>query len=83
MDSSSFVFFGYILVTVSLCTAAFGLAKRSWILMLVSSVTSLPAVFYFLGYNREWMKLVWFIPFVLLLVSFIFWRRSTKKSAIL
>ncbi|WP_026674017.1 hypothetical protein [Alkalihalobacterium bogoriense] len=83
MASSSFVFLGYIVVAVSLCTAAFGLARKSSLLMLVSSVTSLPLVSYFLGYNHEWMKFVWFIPFGLLLVGVLFWKQARKKSAIL
>jgi presenilin-like A22 family membrane protease len=80
LDLESIVFFEYILVAVSFFTFALGLAKRSWVSMIISSVTSLPIVYYFLAYNNEWMKLVWFIPLLLLFLAFTFWWSKRKNN---
>jgi presenilin-like A22 family membrane protease len=80
LDYGSLVFFGYVLVAVSFFTLVLGLAKRSWVSMIISSVSSLPIVYYFLGYNNEWLRLVWFLPLILLILAFTFWRSERKTQ---
>lgn len=73
------VFWGYISVAISFFTFVLGLAKRSWISMLISSVTSLPLVFYFLGYPIAEMKLIWLVPFLLVILAF--WMKTKSRAA--
>ncbi|MCH1627115.1 hypothetical protein [Fredinandcohnia quinoae] len=78
MGLESLVFFGYLSVAISFFSFVLGVVKRSWLSMVISAVTSLPIVFYFLGGNNEWLKLIWFLPILLLTFAFIFWWYKKK-----
>lgn len=54
-----------------------GMAKRSSIALLMSTLTSLPIAFYFLGAENAW-RLVGFMPFALLILTVFIWLLNKK-----
>ena len=66
---------------ISVVTLIFGVLKRSWLLMLVSSVTFIPIAYYFSGAVNAW-KYVGFTPIILLIVTIYlcFSERKTKAT---
>lgn len=67
------LFWGYLSFFVAILTFVFSLVGRSWKLMLLSFITSLPVAYYFLGALSAW-RFVAYIPIVLLILTIIFWR---------
>ncbi|MBQ6446861.1 hypothetical protein KGR20_06880 [Cytobacillus oceanisediminis] len=72
------VFLWQVSFGVSIITLLIGLVKRSWVSMLISSVTFLPVAYYFLGAENG-LRLIGFIPILLLILTIVFWR--SKKRA--
>ncbi|MFC4408842.1 hypothetical protein ACFOZY_00190 [Chungangia koreensis] len=63
---------------ISIVCLLIGLLKRSWPVLLLSTITSIPIAYYFLGANNSW-KYVGFAPILLLLLTVIFWFMSKKN----
>lgn len=67
---------------VSIVCLVVGLFRRSWLLMLVSSITFLPVGYYFSG-AVNYFKLIGLIPIVLFVIAVLFWylgRRSKGRK---
>lgn len=62
----------------SMVTMVYGVSRRSWFFMLISTITFLPISYYFLGINI-FLKCAGFTPIILLGVS-VFFVYSEKKS---
>lgn len=73
------LFFWYLSLFVAILTFAFSLTDRSWKLMLLSFITSLPVAYYFLRALSAW-RLVAFIPIVLLILAIVFWRKNKSNK---
>lgn len=73
LDDHSLLFLGFLSVALSIIVLIFGIIKREWVYILISSLMSLPTVYFFQLYNMELLKLLWFIPLLLLIIAFIFW----------
>lgn len=63
---------------VSITALMVGIAKKSWIYLLISTITSLPIAYYFSGANSAW-KYVGLTPIVLLVLTIIIWFLNRKK----
>jgi hypothetical protein len=63
----------------SIITLLYSLWKKSWFSMFMSSITFLPIAYYFNGAENGWRVLA-IIPFLLLLVTIVFWKRSPSKK---
>ncbi|WP_052353686.1 hypothetical protein [Neobacillus jeddahensis] len=72
------VFLWQVSFGVSIIAFLFGVFKRSWVSMLISFVTFLPISFYFLGAENG-LKLVGFIPILLLILTLVFWRSKKRE----
>lgn len=64
---------------VSILTLIVGVTKKSWISLLISTITSLPIAYYFLGAENTW-KYVSLIPIVLLVLIVIILRFNKKNK---
>jgi hypothetical protein len=64
---------------LSVITFLYGLFKKSWISMLICLVTFLPVAYFFNGANNVW-RLVTLIPIILLLLSFVLWKKPNLKK---
>ena len=80
LDDTSVVFLGYATVTVSIFTLVFGLVKREWVFILISSLMSIPMVYYFQFYQLKSFMVLWLIPFLLLFIAFMFLQNKRKYS---
>ena len=58
---------------VSIVALMVGVAKKSWIYLLISTITFLPIAYYFSGANNAW-RYVGLTPIVLLVLTIIIWR---------
>lgn len=65
-------------LVVSLFTFLSGLFSRSWVSMFICFITFLPVAYYFNGAENNW-RLVAFMPIVLLIITYIFWKTTLKK----
>lgn len=65
----------------SIITFAFGIAKRSWLFMLISTITLMPIAYYFFGANNA-LKYVGLTPIILLLLTLFFWFSKRKTEAL-
>ncbi|SDM29840.1 hypothetical protein SAMN05216244_2258 [Sediminibacillus halophilus] len=67
-------------LAVSIATFLFGIYKKSWVLLLISFICSIPIACYFYGAENGW-RLISFIPFFLFVLVVIFRNRrfSNKK----
>lgn len=75
------LFFWYASLLTSIITLAFGIFKRSWGFMLISTLTSIPIAYYFLGANNT-VKYVGVTPVVLLLMTLVIWFMERKTETI-
>ncbi|UFU00094.1 hypothetical protein KO561_03775 [Radiobacillus kanasensis] len=60
-------------LVLSIFTFLFGIFKKSWISLLISSVASLPIAYYFYGAENCW-RIISLLPVLLGGLAFIFWR---------
>ncbi|AQQ53123.1 hypothetical protein [Planococcus lenghuensis] len=68
-----------LLFFVSVAALVYGIAKKSFLYLLVSTLTSLPIAYLFLyGVNNGW-KYIGLLPIVLLALTVIFWRKTKKR----
>jgi len=65
----------------SIITLVFGIFRRSWLFMLISSITFIPIAYYFFGANNA-LKYVGLTPIVFLLVTLFFWFSERKTKAL-
>jgi ABC-type polysaccharide/polyol phosphate export permease len=72
------VFIWQISLVVSILTFFYGIFKKSWVSLLISFITFIPIAYYFNGVENSW-RLVALIPLLLLLLTFVFWKK--QKSA--
>ncbi|MFD1928416.1 hypothetical protein ACFSFY_10170 [Sporosarcina siberiensis] len=66
---------------VFIATLGFGVINKSWILLLVSAITSTPIALYFIGAVNAW-KYVGFTPIVLLILTLYLWFLGRKTEAL-
>lgn len=68
-----------LLFLISIAALVYGVAKKSSLYLLVSTLTSLPIAYLFLfGVNNAW-KYIGFLPIVFLTLTVIFWRMTRKR----
>lgn len=65
----------------SIFTMVFGVSKRSWFFMLISTITFIPISCYFFGTVNAW-KYVGFSQFFLLILTIYFWFSGRKTEAL-
>lgn len=65
----------------SMITLAFGISRRSWLFMLISTITLIPFAYYFLGANSA-VKYVGLTPIIFLSLTVFFWSSERKTKAI-
>jgi len=63
---------------VSILTLLVGVVKKSWVFLLISTITFMPIAYYFFGANNAW-KYVGLTPVILLVLTILFWFISKKK----
>lgn len=63
----------------SMITLAFGISRRSWLFMLISTITFIPIAYYFFGANNAF-KYVGLIPIAFLLLTVFFWFPGRKHT---
>lgn len=63
---------------VSILTLILAIVKRSWLYMLLSTITFLPVAYYFSGAINAW-KYIGLAPIVLLILTIVFWFLSRKN----
>ena len=71
----------YASILVFAVTLILGVIKRSWLLLLVSTITSMPIAFYFLGAVNAW-RYVGFTPIILLILTLYIGFSGRKTEAI-
>ncbi|MBD8027456.1 hypothetical protein H9636_12405 [Ureibacillus sp. Re31] len=62
---------------ISMVTLILGIEKKSWILLLISTITFLPIAYYFSGANDVW-KFVGITPIILLILTILMWFIKKK-----
>jgi hypothetical protein len=65
----------------SIITLVFGITRRSWLFMLVSTITLIPFAYYFFGANNA-LKYIGLTPIIILLLTTFFWFSERKTKAI-
>lgn len=75
------LFLWYASLLASIFTLVLGVSKRSWIFMLISTITFIPFAFYFLGAVNAW-KYVGFTSIILLTLTVYFWFSARKSKAL-
>lgn len=63
---------------ISMVTLLLGIEKKSWLLLLMSTITFLPIAYYFAGANNIW-KFVGITPIILLVLTIFMWFFGKKK----
>ena len=63
---------------ISILTFILAIIKRSWVYMLLSTITFLPVAYYFTGAENAW-KYIGLTPIVLLILTIIFWFLERKR----
>ncbi len=71
----------YASLLTSIITLAFGIARRSWLFTLISTITFIPIAYYFFGANNA-LKYVGLTPIFLLLLTLFFWFSERKTEAL-
>lgn len=69
----------YLSLLVSIIALLVGIVKRSWIFLLVSSITLIPIAYYFSVANNAW-KYVGLTPVLLLALTILIWFISKEKT---
>ncbi|MHA6260111.1 hypothetical protein ACXYMX_09365 [Sporosarcina sp. CAU 1771] len=63
---------------VSVITLAIGIFKKSWMFLLISTITFVPIAYYFSGAVNA-LRYVGLVPFFLLIMTILFWLFNRKK----
>ena len=66
-------------IVISIFSLMVGIAKNSWVYMLISTISLLPITFYFLGAVNAW-KYVGLTPIVLFIITGLMWLKSKKET---
>lgn len=66
---------------VSIVTLLMGVAKTSWVYLLISTITFIPIAYYFSGANNAW-KYVGLTPVILLVLTILIWFINKKKMSV-
>lgn len=65
---------------ISIICLFLGAVKRSWLLLLISTITFLPIAYYFLG-AVNYFKLIGFVPVILFSLAILFWfLKGNRKN---
>ncbi|MFF2178448.1 hypothetical protein ACFVT8_18600 [Lysinibacillus sp. NPDC058147] len=64
--------------SVSILTLILAIVKRSWLYMLLSTITFLPVAYYFSGAINAW-KYIGLTPIFFLILTILFWFLSRKN----
>lgn len=67
---------------VSIATLFVGVAKTSWVSLLISTITFIPIAYYFSGANNAW-KYVSLTPFFLLILTILFGFIHKRKTGVI
>lgn len=65
----------YFSLIISIVSFLAGIHKKSWLSLFLSTITSLPIAYYFLGAENAW-RFVGFIPLFLLILTIITWLNN-------
>jgi len=63
---------------VSIATLLVGVVKKSWVFLLISTITFIPLAYYFSGANNAW-KYVGLTPVLLFVLTILIWFISKEK----
>ena len=63
---------------ISIGTLIVGVGKKSWVFLLISTITFIPIAYYFSGANNAWKYVGW-TPVILLVLTILFWFISKKS----
>ncbi|MEI4770107.1 hypothetical protein WAX74_10710 [Psychrobacillus sp. FJAT-51614] len=63
---------------VSILALIVGILKKSWVFLLISTITFIPIAYYFSGTNNAW-KYVGLTPIILFVLTILIWFISKKK----
>ncbi|MGG0655473.1 hypothetical protein [Rummeliibacillus pycnus] len=66
---------------ISIIALIFGVFNRSWLLMLISTISFIPIAYYFSGAVNAW-KYIGFTTIILLLLAIYFWFLEKKFKAL-
>lgn len=78
MEGVKVLFLWQLSLFISMVTLILGIEKKSWILLLMSTITFLPIAYYFSGANNVW-KFVGITPIILFVLTILMWFNSKKK----
>lgn len=68
----------YLSLFVSIVALMVGIAKKSWVTLLISTITFIPIAYYFSGANNAW-KYVGLTPFMLLILTIVIYFMNKKN----
>ncbi|MDM5250678.1 hypothetical protein [Lysinibacillus sp. G4S2] len=77
-DSNTILFLWQLSFFISGVTLIVGIFKKSWVFMLISTITFLPIAYYFLGAVNAF-KYIGLTPIVLFIVAILFWFLKRKS----
>jgi len=63
---------------VSIATLLVGVVKKSWVFLLISTITFIPLAYYFSGANNAW-KYVGLTPVLFFVLTILIWFISKEK----
>lgn len=69
----------YLSLFVSVVAFMVGIAKKSWVILLISTITFIPLAYYFSGANNAW-KYVGLTPIILLVLTILTWVMNKKSQ---
>jgi len=68
----------YLSLFVSIVAFMVGIAKKSWVILLISTITFIPIAYYFSGANNSW-QYVGLTPIMLLVLTLLIWITNKKN----
>lgn len=78
MDSDSMLFLWQLSFFIFGVTLIVGIFKKSWVFMLISTITFLPVAYYFLGAKNAF-KYIGLTPIILFILTLLFWFLKRKE----
>ncbi|MGE7690862.1 hypothetical protein ACQKMI_16815 [Lysinibacillus sp. NPDC097214] len=79
MDSDSLLFLWQLSFFIFGVTLIVGIFKKSWVFMLISTITVLPIALYFLLGANNAFKYIGLTPIILFILTILFWFLKRKK----
>jgi len=77
-DSNTILFLWQLSFFISGVTLIVGIFKKSWVYMLISTITFLPVAYYFWGAVNAF-KYIGLIPIILFILAILFWLLKRKS----